>query len=167
MKHIKLALICLCMLIVFPSCGILNTVSGLTETAKSPQQVAEAIGKLELNILVNWIYPTGQQPRYIASGYTMKIKNSKVNTRLPFIGNTYGPTSFGEDPAIIFKDLPIFISQNVKGQKGEYLISYTTRVNNEIFIVDLTIWEDGKVNIVCKGDKRSTMSYSGELRFSK
>ncbi|MBQ7222731.1 MAG: DUF4251 domain-containing protein [Bacteroidales bacterium] len=164
MKASNFTIICLMSALLMTGCGLLGST---TETAKNPQQVVNAVNNMDLNISITWIYPMGQQPRQTTNDYSLKVKNGVANTRLPFIGNKYSSSGFGEDAAIVFKDQPVTVTQKARGTKGEYLVSFTTKVENEVFIVDLTIWDDGTVNIVCKGSERTVMNYTGELRFPK
>ena len=164
MKVSRLIIVCLVTLLFTAGCGLLGS---STETARNPQQVINAVGSMDMNISITWIYPMGQQPRQTTNDYSLKIKDGLANTRLPFIGTKYSSSGFGEDAAIVFNNRPITVTQRARGTKGEYLISFTTKVENELFIVDLTVWDDGTVNIACKGSERTVMNYAGELRFPK
>lgn len=147
----------LCLSVLPLSCGV--SASGGSE--EQNESVAAAVKNKDVSIVVNYIYPTTMSPRPSTDGYTLKIKDGKLNGHLPFFGTStsggYSPNDGGFD----FDNCPIRIKEKKSKDKVEWNFEAVSGTETERITV--TIWDNGTADIFIQPYSKSSMRYSGEI----
>lgn len=142
------------------SCSVPRTAE---EIAATDALITKALNNGEFNFEVTRIYPTKGGPRTSFDGYTLKVKDGVVNTRLPFFGEstlvTYGST---DEISITLKDAPVRITK--EQDKKDWVLKFEGSNERETYQFLLTIFDNGNADLSVFSNNRSTMRYSGELK---
>lgn len=152
------------LLLAVSSCGVLSSIES-ENAAEAAEYVTKALDEQELAIEVNRIMPMRGPAKQSYDGYTLKIKDGKVNAHLPFFGEAYTSMVYGVDSmGIEFKDCPIVIDDSQsKPSKGRYVWRFAALCGMEKVYVTITFWEGGGADIACNPTNRSSITYSGNL----
>lgn len=162
MKNAKV-IVLLAVATMFASCGVLASIE--QENMEEAQgYVAKALENQELAIEVNRILPMRGPAIVSNDGYSLKIKDGKVNAYLPFFGTSFSAPFGTDDVGIKFEDCPIEIDNSQsRPSKGKYVWRFEARCRMEKVYVTVTFWDNGSADIMCKPLNRSNMNYSGNL----
>lgn len=143
------------------SCGLMY---GKTDP-KTAAKVEKAVKAHTLTIDITQIFPSQGPVQTTAGEYSFKISGNKVDTHLPFIGESTGGSAFGTaDVGINFENCQVEIKDDFKkASKGEWVLSFTAQSGDDDVRVRIIVWDNGSASISCNPVNKSPMSYKGEL----
>lgn len=150
-------LVVACLSLLPVSCGV--TVFSDSED-RDPAVIA-AIKDKDVSIVVNYIYPSTMSPRPTIDGYTLKIKDGKLNGFLPFFGTSTSGGYSLNDGGFNFEDYPITIKEKKSIDKVEWRFDAVSGTETEN--VTVTIWDNGSAEIHIQSNTKSPIRFSGKL----
>lgn len=142
----------------------LLTISAAAFAADNDNAAAvKAIKNRDLTITVNYILPTGMPAVNSTDGYSVTIKDGKINGYLPYFGTATSALVAGADEmGIRFEDCPITIQENAKkANKGKYEWSFKARSGHETVDVYITLFTSGSASMTMNMNSRSSITYEG------
>lgn len=157
MKKISILLITVCMSFMSVSCGV----TGSASVREPDPSVVAAIKDKDVSIVVNYIYPSTMSPRPTTDGYTLRIKDDKLNGFLPFFGTSNSGGYSINDGGFNFEDYPIVIKEKKSIEKVEWRFEAVSGTETEKITV--TIWDNGTAEIFIQPNTKSSIRFSGEL----
>lgn len=157
MKKIFLLLISACMSFLSVSCGV----TGPASSGEPDPSVIAAIKDKDVSIVVNYIYPSTMSPRPTTDGYTLKIKDGRLNGFLPFFGTSTSGGYSLNDGGFNFEDYSISIKEKKSIDKVEWRFDAVS--GTETVKIVVTIWDNGSAEIYIQPNTRSSIRYAGEL----
>lgn len=125
----------------------------------------KAIKAQDVTITVDMICPVGMPSISSMDGYTLSVKDGKVNAYLPFFGEVHSAMFAGADePGIKFEDCPVELRvDDSKADKGKYVWAFEAKSGSENVQVYITLFTNGSADINCSPSNRSSISYSGSF----
>lgn len=155
MKHLNsLAMAAAALIVCAAAAG--KTPDKENETAKKAMETRCA------TIEVKYLYPLKGPSIPTSDGYTISLKDGRLNGHLPFIGESHSAAGYGSnDAGFTFEDCPVTISGKVSKHRHEWKFDAVS--GNENVKVTVTVWDNGNADIMIIPAGRSIMRYSGEL----
>lgn len=145
------------------SCSTMTPAERLQEEAENAAWVSESITRQDVTIEVTHIYPQSMPAKISNDGYTVTVRDGKINGYLPFFGVSHVAVIPGVDETgIRFKDCPVSIYEDrSKIAKGKITWRFNAKSGNDIVNVTMNIWNNGSADITCICDRKTSMRYSG------
>ena len=149
--------------IIFALAALLSISAAAIAADKDNAAAVKAIKDRDLTITVNYIIPTGMPSINSTDGYSVTIKDGKINGYLPYFGTATTALVPGADEmGIRFEDCPIEINENTKkANKGKYEWSFKAVSGNETVDVNITLFTNGSASMSMTMSSRSSISYDG------
>ncbi len=168
MKSIRDILILLLSGLILVSCGASYQESKARRSAEKEaerQSIIKALTNADFTLDVTRIIPKGYPSRESTGEYSLRLKNSEVTTRLPFIGDSYA-ASFGNDEiSIVFNKEKVTLITDFSdaASKGEYRYRFAGGEGPNKWTVDLQIYDNGSALIGCSGTGSRYISFYANL----
>lgn len=156
MKRIITIICTLALVLSAQSCGIFG------QSSSEPNEAAlNATVESGIYVSVNTIMGKLGRPIQSVDGYYLQIKDGKVNSYLPFFGESYVSAGYGTASGIMFEDCPV---QVYEGQnKHSRVWTFVAHQGQERIDVTLEFTESGSATLTCRSNTRSMMRYLGEV----
>lgn len=150
--------------LLFTACGV---------SAQTPEQKAAETAKItnaildcDFEIAITFVHP--QQGPSISTNneYSFVMKDGEVTTRLPFRGSASSMMPYQSDLSIVFDHQPVTVTKDTsKAAKGKYTLSFEAKCEEDIWRVQIQLFDNGQAYITCECPSRSIMRYDGEMIF--
>lgn len=106
--------------------------------------------------------PSKGRSKNLTSSYSVVLKDSNVDSYLPFMGVAYSaPYGSSESPMIF--EAPIEKYSVEDGKKGSYLIKFTAKNKNDIISYTFNVLPNGSASLSVSSTNRQHISYHGDL----
>ena len=158
MRFLKNILICLVVCPVIFSCGIYR------QTAEERLALIEAIEQPDVILDITQILPFGYPSRSSTGEYALRIQGNKVNTRLPFIGDSRVAVFSTDEISIVFEDEEVELQHDFSGaDHGEYQFLFKGGKGQDKWKVYLQLFDSGNAYIRCTSTSGRKMSYVANI----
>jgi len=126
-------------------------------------KTAAVIESLDFNISVDTILGGGETI-HDSGSYFLKIKDGKVKSYLPFIGESFTAVLGTEDQSLSF-DGPVKIKMDKSQAKktGQYTLKFKAKAPSSDWDVTIELWTSGSATITCFSPTKSQMTYWGTI----
>lgn len=156
MKRILTIILSAAIALAVQSCGVFGQSS-----AEPNEAVLNASPSNGIYVSVNTIMGKIGRPVHSIDGYYLQVKDGKVYSYLPFIGESYYSTGYGKSSGIEFDGCPVSITESQTRHSRVW--SFTARQDQETIEVTLEFTESGGATVTCRSNHRSMMRYLGEV----
>ena len=158
----RLTLIITAAIVLFCSFGTKAVARNDEDAAK----VEKAVDELTFHIDVNTILPMGGSSIMDSGYYYLEFKDGHVKSYLPFIGESHGAVSPGEDSSLSFDEQPeVKVDKTKAAKKGEYTLRFQAQAPSAKWDVTVTLFNNGGAIITCFSTTKSQMTYWGDIDF--
>lgn len=127
--------------------------------------VAEKVERLladrHYTIEVDMMYPQGGMAKNVTGDYSLKVKGDTLVSYLPYIGRAYS-VPYGGGKGLNFSALIGRYSVK-KGKKGETCVTIELTNDEDSYIYELQIFDNGRATIDVTAEQREHISFSGEM----
>ena len=152
------------------SCLILGSCGAAMQASRAEREAerlayAEAIQKGDFILDITQIIPRGYPSRTSTGEYSLRLKESVVDTRLPFLGESRMPVFGGNDEiSIVFeKEKVVLQSDFSDARKGEYRYIFQGGKGQDKWTVTLQLYDNGRANIGCASRSGRYMSFIANI----
>jgi hypothetical protein len=129
---------------------------------KNRKQVEKIVNAKEFIFVARIAIPSGMQSVNLPSGQNyVKFEPELIDSNLPFFGTANFGVGYGTDPALHFKGKPDVFT--IIKQEKNYLVNVVFKGESDIFKLSITIGFEGNASLTITSNKRSTISYQGEI----
>ena len=146
---------------IFAGCGGANT----SVNDEEYNELRKLIYSQKFKVENQWAYPVGGgNINLITNPNSIKITGDSIDVFLPYFGvRQSGGTYGGNDGGIKYRGplKNLEIEENIK--KGNIKVSFETKQNSEDLDFNMTLYPNKKVRTFVNSNKRTTISYEGEL----
>lgn len=150
-------------LVVMAGCGTVDQATRAQRAQARAQQVMQALNDQHYTIDVNYMHPLrGPGNRYV-QGYSLEVKGDTLISYLPYFGDVWRTTSYGEQQGLNFTG-PITAYNARQVGQDEVLVVLETESKEDRYQYQLTIFSNGRADIQVLGQNRDGISFSGEMR---
>jgi hypothetical protein len=112
--------------------------------------------------IATFALPTGYPQVNLSSNPNyLKFQPDMIESQMPFFGSAYSTSGYGTDTGMKFKGKPEGYSLT-KGRKN-WQIRASVSDNSDRFRILLEVTPSGSANLSITSNRRSTISYSGEI----
>lgn len=164
MKNFRIILILLATCLIAGSCGAFSQASRAEREAER-QLLVQAIESGNFVLDVTQIIPRGFPSRTSTGEYALRLKNSVVDTRLPYMGESRTATYGGVDEiSIVFDSEKVDLQRDFSdAAKGEYRYSFRGGKGQDTWTVTLQLYDSGRANIGCASRTGRYMSFLANI----
>lgn len=93
--------------------------------------------------------------------YQVKFSPDTIVSYLPYYGKAYNGVGYGNDTGLKFEGLPA--DYNLTIGKKNYSISVTVKGSDDTYQLYLTVSFEGRANLIVNSNKRSSISFQGDI----
>jgi hypothetical protein len=137
-------------------CGI------AVEDAHLADRVRQDLDSQRFTLAIEHMYPTRGAARYVGGdSYTLKVDGDKVRSHLPYVGTAY-QVPYGGGKVLNFED-DIEEYHDGFDERGRRIIAFTTDNGEDFIIFTLTIFENGRTDLLVRSKNREQISYRGRI----
>ena len=157
MKNILTVLVLSMAGLILSSCGASYRASQEAER----QAIVATLEQCNFNLEITRIIPRGYPSRQSLGEYKLSLKDGVVDTRLPYIGDSYSATFGSEEISIVFKKEKVTVLKDfsLAASQGKYLYQFKGGEGNYKWTVDIQIFDSGSASISCACADGRFMSY--------
>ncbi|MCD8173718.1 MAG: DUF4251 domain-containing protein [Alistipes sp.] len=142
-------------------CSSSNHYPSLTRN-QTEKMVGDNILLRRYTIDVNRAVPLGGRSINLTSPYTLEIKGDSVYSHLPYYGRAYS-VPYGGGKGMIFS-FTVSDYSATPGRKGETVVKFTTRTQEDRHQFTVTLWPNGSADINVLPTNRQAINYTGRMR---
>jgi hypothetical protein len=106
--------------------------------------------------------PSSGRSRSLTTSYNVVLKDSNVDSYLPFMGVAHSAPYGGSDSPMIF-EAPVEDYSVKDGKKGGYIIKFTAKNKNDIINYTFNVSSNGSTSLSVNSTNRQHISYTGDL----
>lgn len=136
----------------------------LKEEQKIEQQkrIEALVNSREFRFVARTAIPTGMRSvNLISNPNFVKFQPDMIESEMPFFGRAYSGIGYGGDSGLKFKGPPAEFTVT-KGKKG-YVVNAAVNGTTDSYKMVLNISFQGSASLSITSNKRSTISYHGEI----
>ena len=171
MKSIRTLLVLVLAGLVLTSCGASYQEAKAQRKAAQEaerQAIVAALENCDFLLEVTTIIPRGYPSRSSTGEYKLRLKTDVVNTRLPYIGDSYEAAYGSDEISIVFKDEKVaLIKDFADAAKGEYRYQFKGGEGPSKWTVSILVYDNGAAIINCSNTGGRFMSYNAKLVLPK
>lgn len=158
---------CLLVLMVFTgvACSTLTPAERAERAARKAALVEKALADRHYTIDVQMMYPQQGPARNVSGDYSLEVRGDTLISSLPYFGRAY-LVPYGGGKGLNFSEL-ISNYEVTKKPKGltEIAIELTNEEDN--YLYQLSIFDNGSATIDVRSKQRQPISYSGEMQIEQ
>lgn len=91
----------------------------------------------------------------------VKFQPDFIKSEMPFFGRAYSGSGYGGDGGLDFEGKPEEFS--IEKRKNSYNIKAVVKGRNDTYTLSLSVFFEGSASLTINSNKRSTISYNGEI----
>jgi hypothetical protein len=91
----------------------------------------------------------------------VKFQPDFIKSEMPFFGRAYSGSGYGGDGGLDFEGKPEEFS--IEKGKNSYNIKAVVKGRNDTYTLSLSVFFEGSASLTINSNKRSTISYNGEI----
>ena len=126
------------------------------------QAIKKQIEERHYTINVNRVLPMNGRSRELTASYSLTISGDTIKSHLPYFGQAYS-IPYGGGQGLIF-DAPITVYSENFDAKGTANISIQTRSEDDNYIYQVQIFNNGSTTIHVTPNNRQAISFHGNMR---
>lgn len=123
--------------------------------------VKKAIQDRAFRIRVTQMYPQNRRSISLTTYFSLALRHDSVYSDLPYFGEAY-TAQMPNNKGLVFKG-PVKELEFTDGKKGETVISFQARNQEDNYTYTITLWNNGSTDIQVQALRRQSISYHGEL----
>jgi hypothetical protein len=135
------------------------------KAAKKAEQIEKTKALIEAEtwqFSANQMLPSQGKSRTLTTAYSVILKDTTVDSYLPYFGRAYRADYGSTESPMIFKsDISDYSIEDWK--KGGWIIKFTAKNKNDIINFIFTIGETGSASLSVNSTNRQNISYYGDL----
>lgn len=129
--------------------------------AAKTQYVRDAIANRQFKINVDRMYPTRTPARHLSSLYSLEIKGDTIVSYLPYFGRAYN-VPYGGGKALNFTGIMSYYEPR-QARNDETIIEIGVENEEDIYVYQLSIFDNGNTDISVRSRNREYISFSGAM----
>lgn len=130
--------------------------------AKLIEQTKKLVAAKAWQFDAKTMLPSQGRSKNLISPYSVVLKDSNVDSYLPFMGVAYSAPYGSSDSPMIFES-PIEKYSFEDGKKGGYIIKFTAKNKNDIISYTFNVSSNGSASLSVSSTNRQHISYNGDL----
>ena len=145
-------------------CGALrqSAVERRAEEARVATLVQQRLDARQYQINIEHMYPARGASRYVGGeSYSLTVDGDKVNSHLPYMGVAYS-VPYGGGKVLTFQD-DIDEYNEEPAKSDSRTIVFATDNDEDIIVFQLTVYVNGKADLLVRCRNREQISYRGQL----
>ena len=165
MKNIRTVLIFLLAGLILSSCGTSNRAERKAAKEAERQAIVATLEQCNFDLEITRILPRGYPSRQTLGEYKLSLKDGVVDTRLPYIGDSYSATIGGEEISVVFNKEKVTVLKDfsLAASQGKYLYQFKGGEGHYKWTVDIQIFDSGSATITCSCSDGRFMGYYANL----
>lgn len=138
------------------------------QDSKEERIAAQAAAVKNLIESKNYVFvPTSVSPqsgrtRQLTSSYFLKISKDTVESDLPYFGRAYTAPINSSDAGINFTSTNFEYTETL-GKKGAWNITIKLKDQTQAREMNLTIFSNGRTDLIVSSNSRQSISFSGDI----
>ena len=157
MKHLHF--IAIFSMLLVSACGVFTQTS--EEKQRNAQIIRERLDNRAYTIDVDYMVPLRGNSRMVDS-FSITVDGDILNSHLPYFGAAQN-VSYGGGNALSFKEqMSGYSDTGFVGDRRNIVIHVKTK--EDIFVYNITVFDDGSADIKVNCHNRDDISYRGNLR---
>ena len=162
MKHwVKTSSLVALLAVVMFGCG--SQQSRLEKAAAQSAHVREQLASRSFRIRVDYMFPQRYPSRPVMSVFWLELKDSLVNSYLPYFGQVQSPSPYSQDDGLNFEAEIRNYTEKRNERKHRMEILFNAKSSNDYFLYKIFVYDDGKAEIDVYSNRRDYIRFSGEL----
>lgn len=151
--------------LVCVACSSLTPAEKAERAARQAALVEKALADRHYIINVQMIYPQRGPAKNVTSNYSLEVKGDTLISYLPYFGRAYN-VPYGGGKGLNFTEIigNYYESKNAKGQT-EIAIEVTNE--EDTYLYQLSIFDNGNATIDVRSKEREPITYSGEMEIEE
>jgi hypothetical protein len=158
-KHIYIVLLALLLL------GSCATNKDLREQQRQlrAKSVAEAVANRHFTLCIKQMYPLQGGSKVITSDFFLQLQGDTINSYLPYLGRAYS-IPYGGGKGLNFID-KVRDYRSVQVKSDQVNISFTVVNDEDTYLFNLEIYDNGNANIRVIPRERDRISFDAEMDY--
>ncbi len=147
------------------ACSSLTPAERAERAARHAALVEKALADRHYTINIQMMYPQRGPARNVTSNYSLEVKGDTLISYLPYFGRAYNvPYGGGKGLNFTERVSNYYESKNAKGQTK---ISIELTNEEDTYLYQLSIFDNGNTAIDVRSKEREPISYSGEIQIEE
>ena len=151
--------------LVCVACSSLTPAEKAERAARQAALVEKALADRHYIINVQMIYPQRGPAKNVTSNYSLEVKGDTLISYLPYFGRAYN-VPYGGGKGLNFTEIigNYYESKNAKGQTE---IAIEVKNEEDTYLYQLSIFDNGNATIDVRSKEREPITYSGEMEIEE
>ena len=154
----------LLLVVLAAGCGALrqSAVERRAEEARVAALVQQQLDARQYEIAIEHMYPARGGSRYVGGeSYSLTVDGDKINSHLPYVGVAYS-VPYGGGKVLNFED-EIDEYREEPAASDRRVFVFSTDNDEDIVVFQLTVFDNGRADLLVRCRNREQISYNGQL----
>lgn len=147
------------------ACSSLTPAERAERAARHAALVEKALADRHYTINIQMMYPQRGPARNVTSNYSLEVKGDTLISYLPYFGRAYN-VPYGGGKGLNFTERVSNYNES-KNAKGQTKISIELTNEEDTYLYQLSIFDNGNTAIDVRSKEREPISYSGEIQIEE
>ena len=112
------------------------------------------------------VTPLSGRTRQLTSYYDLRISKDTITSNLPYFGRAYTAPIISDDAGISFTSTD-FEYYETPGKRGGWVVLIKFKNQSQAREMNLTIFDNGRADLVVSSNSRQSVSFSGNIKAVK
>lgn len=142
--------------------GITGSMSKAERQIYVANQVYDNLSNRQYTIEVDAMKPLRGSMRMLNDRYELTVKADTVVSYLPYFGDVYRVNPYSQQIGLNFTGT-IYDYVATMVQQGQYRISFKTKTQEDTYVYNIDLYDNGKSDINVYGDFHDAISFTGQM----